>query len=145
MIIILLWLGLTLNSNFMQKGEGCICSHSEVLYNLTYECTTVGGGTTLWRGTAFNCAANGNEVALRHSLFRSPEGATAQCNNGNITGHSLRLDQGNCYTSKLHVVYSPDLSGCTVECAHDNVHSVQAQVIGNAIIAIKTGTLLVSV
>jgi hypothetical protein len=116
--------------------ENCLCREATV-HNLTYECTTVGPGTTLWRGTAFNCSAFGNEIALRHTRFTTPDGAYNQsCNNGNITGHSLRVE-GEHYTSQIHVMFTPDLLGRTIECIYDNLTSYE--LIGNSTIAITTG------
>lgn len=123
-----------MESNFIAK-ERCLCPEATV-HNLTYECTTVGPGTTLWRGTAFNCNANGHEIALRHNLFTSPQGAYAQCNKGNITGHSLRVERRH-YTSQIQILFSPDLLGHTVECVHYNLSSYE--LIGNSTIEISTG------
>lgn len=121
-------------SNFYVK-ESCLCP-GDTVHNLTYECTTVGHGTTVWRGTAFNCSAVGNEIALRHSRFTAPDGASNQCNNGNITGRSLRRE-GKRYTSQIHIIFTPDLLGRTVECVHDNLTSYE--LIGNSIIVNVTG------
>jgi hypothetical protein len=124
-----------MENNFFVK-ESCLCPEATTAHNLTYECTTVGPGTTLWRGTAFNCLANGHEIALRHTRFTTPGGASDQCNNGNITGHSLRVE-GDHYTSQIHVMFTPDLLGRTIECIHNNLDSYE--VIGNSTITITTG------
>jgi hypothetical protein len=124
-----------MESNFSVK-ESCLCPGATV-HNLTYECTTVGPGTTLWRGTAFNCSINGHEISLRHTSFKTPDGAFDQCNNGNITGHSLRVE-GDHYTSQIHVLFTPDLLGRTIECIYNNLTSYQ--LIGNSTIVIITGT-----
>lgn len=121
-------------SNFHVK-ESCLCPGATV-HNLTYECTTVGHGTTLWRGTAFNCPAIDNEIALRHARFKDPGGVSDQCNNGNITGHSLRVE-GERYTSQIHIIVTPDLLGRTIECVHNNFSSYE--LIGNSTIVITTG------
>ena len=127
-----------LESNFFAK-ETCLCPEATV-HNLTYECTTVGPGTTLWRGTAFNCFANGHEIALRHTRFTTPEGASDQCNNGNITGHSVRAE-GDYYTSQIHILFSRNLLGRTIECVHNNLNSYE--LIGNSTIAITTGIVAI--
>ena len=129
-----------MGSNFHVK-ESCLCP-GETVYNLTYECTTVGRGATMWRGTAFNCSTSGNEIVLRHSRFTTPDGASDQCNNGNITGHSLQVE-GEHYTSQIHVIFPPDLLGRTIECIHNNFASYE--LIGNSTIAITTGIILLSV
>ena len=118
--------------------ESCLCPETAV-HNLTFECTTVGPGITVWRGTAFNCAAQGHEIALRHSLFRNPEGASGQCNSGNITGHSLGEEHGH-FISQIHVLFSPDLLGRTIECIHNNINSYE--LIGNTSIAITSGIIM---
>lgn len=128
-------IGLSL-STFMLK-EGCICPEPSTVVNLTYECTTVGPGSTLWKGSAFNCAENGDEVALRHSLFSQPGGTTVQCNNGNIMGQSLRVEN-NLYTSRLHVVFNTSLLGRSIQCVHFNLLS--EEIIGSATIATIRGT-----
>ena len=123
-----------MESNFFAK-ESCLCPDAPV-HNLTYECTTVGPGSTIWRGTAFNCIGNGHEIDLRHSLFTTPEGADGQCNNGNIAGHSLQVERGH-YTSRIHVLFSPHLLGHTIECVHYNL--ISYELIGNSTIVITTG------
>ena len=124
-----------MESNFLAK-EGCLCPEATV-HNLTYECTTVGHGTTLWRGTAFSCAARGDEISLRHDLFT--RGASGECNNGNITGHSIRME-GDHYTSQIQVLFSPDLLGHTIECVHYNLSSYE--LIGSSTIVITTGIII---
>ena len=124
-----------MESNFLAKVS-CLCPETTV-HNLTYECTTVGPGTTLWRGTAFNCAARGDEIALWHNLFTAPEGAYDQCNNGNITGHSVQVEMGH-YTSQIQVIFSTDLLGSSIECHHYNLSSYE--LIGSSTIVITTGS-----
>ena len=115
--------------------DGCLCPMA-VVHNLTYECTTVGPGITIWRGTAFNCTARAHRIALRHSLFITPRGASEECNNGNIIGHSLRVEKGH-YTSRIHVLFSLDLLGHTIDCIHNSNSS--NELIGNSTILITTG------
>ena len=45
----------------------CICPGD----TLTYECTVVGLGVTVWTGSAFSCPSSNNEIALLHSRFLS--------------------------------------------------------------------------
>ena len=83
---------------------------------VNYTCTAVdntGGLTTFWRGTAFNCPATSNVIALTHALFNS--GVSGTCTDGAITGESVSAVD-NCYTSRLMVTVSPALNGTTVEC-----------------------------
>ena len=87
-------------------------------HTLILECTTVGPGITVWRGSAFNCT--GNSILLRHSQFMSPQGVNGTCNNGTIVGYSLRVITDNCFTSQLNVTVSPGLIGSTVQCTHND-------------------------
>ena len=104
-------------------------------HTLTLECTTVGPGITVWRGSAFNCS--GNNILLRHSQFMSPYGVNGTCNNGEIIGYSLRVTADNCFTSLLNVTVSPGLIGQTIQCAHNNGQSLNP--IGLHRIDIRTG------
>ena len=87
---------------------------------VNYTCTIVDTsgnppiGSSVWRGTAFNCPGSANEIALRHSLF-STSGASGTCNNGALTAESVGVVD-NCYTSRLMVTVSPALNETTVEC-----------------------------
>ena len=114
----------------------CICPQGYA-FNLTYQCTTFGIGNTLWKGSAFNCVGNGDEISLQHSLFARPGGTTAQC--GNITARSLNVED-NFYTSQISAVFSPDLIGHSIECVYDN--SQHLAIVGNSIIAITTGSYI---
>ena len=93
----------------------CVCPGHE----LRLECTVVGGGSTIWAGSAFSGCSN-NEIVLRHSQFE--HGLTVrECNNGVIVGRSIR-QVGLNYTSHLivHLDLHPTLRGKTVECISDN-------------------------
>jgi hypothetical protein len=97
----------------------------------------VGGFSTVWKGTAFNCPGRGNEIELSHARFDSPGG---ECNGGNIIGRGRnRTFDGSTdsqFTSQLtiHLPFlnatSNTLEGETVECTRDGV-----DVIGTHIIA----------
>ena len=110
----------------------CACPGRE----LRLECTAVGGFSTVWKGTAFDCPGAGNEILLRHSRFNQSGG---RCNNGMIIGRSRNetFDGLNStYTSQLTIhlpslnATSNTLEGRTVQCVHDGV-----TVIGNHTIA----------
>ena len=88
---------------------------------LTYECTVIGRrvGSTVWRGSAFNCT--NVEIVLQHKHFTSENGVHA-CNNGLITVQILTVDEEQrVYTSQLSVNVTDDLIGKSIECVHDNV------------------------
>ena len=115
----------------------CVCPGRE----LRLECTVVGGFSTAWKGTAFNCPGPGNQTLLRHSLFNQSGGAVRECNNGMIIGRSRTSNRtfdglNFVYTSQL-IIHLPSLNatnntleGRTVQCVHDGV-----TVIGNHTIA----------
>jgi hypothetical protein len=99
-----------------------------------FECTVSNGsgGTTVWQGSAFDCARN--EILLRHSQFES-QMASGECNNGAITGRGIRnLD--DAFTSQLNVSVTTNLQGKTVECIYDNGTTTT---IGSSSIIITTG------
>jgi hypothetical protein len=95
----------------------------------------VGGGNTVWKGTAFqDCrTSSSNEIVLRHSQFESGM-QVGECDNGMIMGRSInRTFSGptdSKFTSQL-VIHLPllnatnsSLDGRTVECIYDNGHNV---------------------
>ena len=91
---------------------------------VNYTCTVVDTsnppiGSSVWRGTAFNCPTSSNEIFLRHSLFNT-SGATDTCTGGAITAESVGVVD-NCFTSRLMVTVSPGLNETTVECTLSGV------------------------
>ena len=103
----------------------CSCPGRE----LRLQCTVVGSGNTLWKGTAFDCNTPSNEIVLRHFQFVS--GVAGTCNNGMIVGRSLNrtVDGPNStFTSQLVIRLpllnatnsSESLDGRTIECIYDN-------------------------
>ena len=78
-------------------------------------------GSTVWRGSAFNCT--NDEIVLQHKRFSSDsENGVHACNNGLITAQSLTVDEEQrVYTSQLSVNVTDDLIGKSIECVHDNV------------------------
>ena len=97
-------------------NTSCACS-GEVL---TFGCTTVGPGQTIWRGTAFKCTGESNEIILRHSEFDSPTGTSGTCNSGAIVGQSLRVENTNCYVSQLNITIQSLFNNKTVECVYSS-------------------------
>ena len=82
-----------------------------------YNCTVIGGGATLWSGTAFDCATNENDIILRHNEFNSS--TSGECNQGDITAQSVRV-QDNRFISQLNVTVSNELNNKTVKCSTTN-------------------------
>ena len=95
--------------------SGCACPGD----TLTYECTVVGTGSTIWTGSAFNCSNSNYMILLLHNRFSSTKGDYGSCNNGDIVGRSLSAE-GNNYTSQLNVTITPDTAGKTTECLYDD-------------------------
>lgn len=98
---------------------------------LTYTCTAVGTGNTLWTGTAFDCATNG--IILRHERFAQLGGAVGECNNGAIDGQSVGVEN-NCYTSEIAVTVSATFNNKTIQCIHNS---------GSGIITIGTSMITI--
>ena len=89
----------------------CACPAEVLIFN----CTIIGGGATIWGGSAFICTTN--EIILRHNTF-STEMPSGVCNGGAIIGESVEV-QNNCYTSRLRVTVSTGLNNKTVYCLHN--------------------------
>ena len=86
-----------------------------------------GGGSTIWRGSAFNCA--GDAITLIHQNFI--DGTIRGCNDGDIVGQSVGVD-GEFYTSQLNVTISAGLNSKTVVCYFD----LEMQQIGTSLITL---------
>lgn len=86
---------------------------------LTYNCTVLGDkyGATIWNGTAFSGCPQ-NDILLYHDHFRAAGGSRGMCNNGDIVGQSLGI-QDNNYASQLSVTITPNIVGKTITCAYD--------------------------
>ena len=130
------FIGLSASNEFLPPVSECTCPGDV----LTYTCTVVGGGATLWSGTAFSCSNTRNEILLRHSRFSVEGGAFGDCTNGDLVGRSLSV-QDNCYTSQLNVTVSLGLNGRTVECTND-IMSTEMAVVGRS--TITTGIKLIT-
>lgn len=114
----------------LQTNNSCgVCAGQQLLY----ECTVVGPGTTIWEGSAFECA--GGSILLIHSKFSS--GTTDECNGGAIVGRSLNV-VNNCYISQLRVTTDVTMDGETVLCLHNNRSS--DIMIGTSTINMITGS-----
>ena len=99
--------------NDLRLLDGCICPN----YNITFQCTTTGGGITVWQGSAFHCPQSSDEIALRHAQFLESVGV---CNDGAICAHADSILSPDCFISNLTVYITPALDGRTVRCEYDN-------------------------
>ena len=117
----------------------CVCPGHE----LRLECTVLGGGATVWRGSAIDCAGFGEEIILPH--YRFEWGISKGCNNGRIIGRSINTTSDSDsikYISQLIIQLDENgtLEGRTVECAHDKgtheivigTHVISYTIIGNS-------------
>ena len=102
------------NEFVIPSNIGCACLGD----TLTYRCTAVGAGSTVWEGTAFECV--GNSITLRHTRFNVADGVSGDCNNGDIRllARSIGVDN-DCYTSQLSVFISEQLDRRSILCTHD--------------------------
>ena len=57
-------------------------------YNLTYKCSVVGGGATIWKGTVFDCPLGDDEVIIFHCMNYTSQRPQTY-NNGAITGRAI--------------------------------------------------------
>ena len=110
----------------------CACPN-EVL---TFTCTIVGSGVTIWGGSAFQCSTG--EIILRHNAFDGETPQFGDCDD--IVGESVGV-QDNCYTSKLRVPISTEVNNRTVHCLYN---SNMTTLIDEARISVITGDLTVS-
>ena len=73
----------------------------------------MGGLTTIWQGTAFNCSDIGNVIYLLHSQYGMS--ITESCSNGALVSEGIG-NIGTDYTSQLSVMANSDLNRTTIEC-----------------------------
>lgn len=109
----------------------CACPGSV----LTFSCTTIGFGTTIWTGKAFKCSNSDNEIALRNSQFAS--GSSGTCNNGAIAARSLTVTNGSYHTSQLNVTVSSGLNQASIECKYNSNEGLSS--VGTAILTVILG------
>ena len=108
---------------------------------LTIECAIIGGGSTLWEGTAFQCESiHNNFIALRHSQFSASEKPQESCNNGAIVASAIRV-VNNTYISQLNVTVSLEMNNTTVECVHD--YNLTSTIVKSILVIVSaTGRLM---
>ena len=100
--------------------NGCVCLGD----TLTYNCTVMGGGYTIWRGTAFSdCISDEQEILLIHLRFISNGGTNGTCNHGDIVGRSLGVEGSN-YTSQLNVTVTSDVIGKNIMCSNEATNAI---------------------
>ena len=117
-------------SSLEDAGRQYACPGEVVNYTCTIVDTSGNPpiGSSLWRGTAFNCPGSSNAISLSHSLFNTSGGASGTCNSGALTAENVGVVD-NCYTSRLMVTVSSVLNGTTVECTLSGVRVVGSRTI----------------
>ena len=99
------------------NGSSCVPEGDTVVYQCIVTDITMGGLSTIWHGTAFNCSDIGNEIALLHINFGMS--ITMSCSNGALIGEGVESNS-NDYLSQLSVTANSDLNGTTIECAQSS-------------------------
>lgn len=103
--------------NELMPLSDCICQN----YSLTLTCTVVGGGATVWKGSAFRTCPF-QEILLVH-LFGENSSITKQCNDGltEFNAYPVINEQQMQFTTALNISSFPlSLNGTNVECVHDD-------------------------
>ena len=115
---------------------------------MTYTCSIVGGGNTIWNGSAFNCPSNSdsnnNQILLRHSGFGTQGSSRGICNDGAIVGVGISSNN-NLFVSELNITVSANVVGKEVACYHEN--NLNEDLIGNETITLTSGgksTIIIS-
>ena len=105
--------------------------------NLTYECVSVGSGTTEWTGSGFTgCPSESNRILLLHSLFEMTGGVSGECNGGLILAQGIeRID--TCYRSQLNITIAPLLDNTDVMCIYIDGVTGNQTLIGHTTIRIS--------
>ena len=119
-------------SSGLRSLNDCFCPGQEV----SFECTVIGGGLTVWDGSAFMC--QGEEITLLHQEFGT-NAAIGECNNGEtmISARGIRVVDTR-YTSQLDVTLTPAVVGRTIICSSND------EIVGSTILGISTGELIYS-
>ena len=113
-------------------NTGCACAGD----TLTYDCTAVGLGNTLWEGSVFVCA--GNSIVLLHTQYGGG-GTSGVCNGGEVTARSIEVNN-NCYTSRLSIRVSPSFNNKTIKCTY--VSTMGIETIGLSSLTVLEGQWL---
>jgi hypothetical protein len=98
-----------------------------------FECSVTGVGSTIWRGSAFNCPLR--EIVLLHNQFIDSKGT---CNDGAIVARGVSVESDR-YTSRLNITLSANLNGETILCAHHN--SIGTTIVGTFLVNFTSGKL----
>lgn len=101
------------NSVQLISPNTCVCS-GDILF---YECLVTGGVATVWKGSAFDCTQEGNEITISHARFTQSVGLSCNGTTGAIVANAIN-STGSCYTSQLIVYAKASLNGTAIVCVH---------------------------
>ena len=114
-------------NNELRTVSRCVCPG----FNVTYECTTVGTGSTVWiLGSESEC-----DIILFHTDFASGT-AFDTCLDGAVVGRGLGLEDDS-YTSVLNVLVTSNLDGKIIQCEYDDGR--RTTVVNTTILRLTTG------
>ena len=106
----------SLNGNHeFWEDSGCRCIGSNVMV----QCKVVGnsGGIT-WTGSALDCSYSGKLPFCFLTVFKVVYSGSKTCNNGEIVGQSLPVEDNNVYPSQLNVILSSHLIDRMIKCVY---------------------------
>lgn len=106
----------------------------------------MGGGATIWEGSAFRCssdnAAGGSSIVLRHSQYDATEKPKGTCSNEAIIANAIKVN-GSDYTSQLNLFLLQNMLSAfdnkTVNCTGD--YFMNTTTIGSLTLEISNGKL----
>lgn len=107
---------LSVDSSIILHSKSTVCLGN----TLTFECRVKGGVSTVWKGSAFNCASSAYSIILLHSRYNDTNGT---CSDGNIVAYAESLSiENDYYTSRINITVNSALAGSTltITCIHDN-------------------------
>ena len=111
---------------------------------MTFTCSIVGGGSTIWNGTAFECPSAtstfNNQIFLRHSAFKTLGEPNGTCNEGAIVGEGVNFNvESTRFTSRLIVRVNSDIVGRSVSCIYDDTEHARETLVGITTIELTSG------
>ena len=115
------------------KEMECVCPGD----TLTFQCTVIGKGSTVWQGSAFYCSESGGGLILRHHQFANGT-LHKYCDGENVYVVARTIGvTDNSYISELSLIVSLEMTNKTVECVHDN--GTHVNIVDTTAVSITTG------
>ena len=126
----------TYTGDFLLVQEtDCVCPG----YAVEFKCTVIGSGSTVWKGTAFQCSDSDGSLILRHSHFVNRTDDKV-CNDGAVVARPLQIIENfpqTYYMSQLRLTIGLETNNKSVQCAHDN--GTEENVVGTITVSITSG------